>query len=196
MTRYRTVLADPPWPEHGGGQIKRGADRHYPLMSITEIMELRERLVRLVDLHGCHLYLWVTNNYLQEGLKVMNCWGFEYITMVTWFKDKAGLGQYFRGRTEHCLFGKAGHLPFKECGGKRQQGETGFIELPSFHAKRGKHSVKPRQMRKMIEKVSPGPYLELFAREPAKGWDGWGHEFGDDFNAFGKQLDLLGTETE
>ena len=62
---------------------------------------------------NCHLYLWVTNNHLIDGLKVMQAWGFKYKTMITWTKDRFGLGQYFRGITEHCLFGVKGTLPYK-----------------------------------------------------------------------------------
>ncbi len=90
--------------------------------------------------------------------------------MITWFKDKAGLGQYYRGITESCLFGIRGHLPYKTRDGKRQQGLTGFT------APRTEHSRKPAEMRAMIEKVSYGPYLELFAREEHEGWDVWGNE--------------------
>jgi len=90
--------------------------------------------------------------------------------MITWMKDKQGLGQYFRGITEHCLFGKRGKLPFKVINDKRQQGLTGFF------APRTEHSVKPKEMRDMIEKVSYAPRIELFARERFDGWDAWGNE--------------------
>ena len=72
----------------------------------------------------CHLYLWVTNNFLADGLKVMESWGFRYVTTITWVKDRIGLGQYFRGITEQCLFGVKGKLPYKIIDGKRQQGQT------------------------------------------------------------------------
>lgn len=100
--KYKTIYADPPWHESGGGKIKRGADRHYPLMKTTEIESLPVN--GLIHPDGCHLYLWATNNHLQDAFKVINAWGFEYITTITWMKDRPGLGQYFRGITEHCLF--------------------------------------------------------------------------------------------
>lgn len=166
--KYKTIYADPPWMERGGGKIKRGADRHYNLMKTKDIISLP--ISDIAD-ENCHLYLWVTNNFLKDGLKVMETWGFRYITTITWMKDKMGLGQYFRGMTEHCLFGVKGKLPYKIIDGKRQQGRTGFI------AERGEHSEKPQEMRKMIELVSYEPFIELFARQAFPNWDGWGDEY-------------------
>lgn len=169
--KYKTIYADPPWLERGAGKIKRGADKYYSLMKTKDIMSLP--IKKLLD-DNCHLYLWVTNNFLLDGLKVMKIWGFEYKTMITWVKDRFGLGQYFRGRTEHCLFGIRGNLPYKIIDNKRQQGETVIF------ASRLKHSQKPEEMRKLIEKVSYFPYIELFARQKTKGWDAWGNEIEND----------------
>lgn len=171
---YKTVYLDPPWMESGGGKIKRGADKHYPLMKTKDIIELlkKEILSKLDD--NCHMYLWVTNNFLKDGLKVLEELGFKYITMITWTKDRTGLGQYYRGLTEHCIFARRGMLPYKVLEGKRQQGKTGFF------AKRTEHSKKPEEMRVMIEKVSYPPYLEVFARKEIKNWDVWGNEVGLD----------------
>lgn len=166
---YKTIYADPPWMERGGGKIKRGADRHYPLMSTAQLMDLPVQ--DLVSPDGCHLYLWTTNNFLPDAMKVVAAWGFEYVTMITWLKDRQGLGQYYRGLTEHCIFATTKQrLPYKVLGGKRQQGVTGF------YAPKGRHSQKPEAMRDMIEKVSYPPYIELFARKPHEGWDVWGNE--------------------
>lgn len=108
---------------------------------------------------------------------MMKAWGFNYVTMITWFKDgQPGLGQYYRGLTEHCMFGRKGKLPYKVVEGKRQQGVTGFV------APRGKHSEKPKNMRQMIEKVSYPSYIELFARQTAPGWDVWGNEVESSIN--------------
>jgi N6-adenosine-specific RNA methylase IME4 len=90
--------------------------------------------------------------------------------MITWMKDRIGLGQYYRGITEHCIFARKGMLPYKIQNNKRQQGVTGFIE-----AKR-EHSRKPIKMREMIEKVSYPNYLEIFARESYNNWDRMGNE--------------------
>lgn len=168
--KYRTIYIDPPWPERGGGKIKRGADRHYNLMTVKDIMSLS--IDTLAALDGCHLYLWVTNNYLQAGLECIKAWGFEYVTTITWLKDRQGLGQYYRGMTEHCLFAVTPRrLPYKLLDGKRQQGVTGFYEPKTIHSR------KPDKMRQMIEAVSYEPRIELFARESHTGWDGWGNQF-------------------
>ena len=220
---YATLMADPPWLERGGGQIKRGADRHYPLMSTDEICALPVSSWMAPDAHG---YIWVTNNFLPDGLRVMAAWGFRFVTKIDWFKGEipdvdvvaaieqlrtlgqeaqspgaanlaeriwdvadllhrsrlsvdpmsdndlqTGLGQYYRGATESCLFGVRGRVPYRfTAGGKRAQGRTGF------HAPRGQHSAKPETMRAMVERVSPGPYLEMFARRPAPNWDLWGNQ--------------------
>ena len=175
--KFKTIYADPPWLESGGGQIKRGADRHYPLMKTKDIMALP---IQNLAEENCHLYLWVTNNFLQDGLGVMKAWGFIYKTKITWVKgvyaygqlslENPGLGQYFRGLDEVCLFGVKGCLPYKVKDGKRQQGTTVLI------APRGRHSEKPKEMYDIIEKVSYPDYLELFARNPREGWVSWGNE--------------------
>ncbi len=168
--KYQIIYADPPWNEHGGGQIQRGADRHYPLMPTKDIISLN--VGHLAD-ENAHLYLWVTNNFLEDGLKVMRHWGFKYVTMITWVKDRQGLGQYFRGQTEQCLFGIRGNLPYKIEDEKRCQGST------YLYAKRTKHSEKPIEMRQLIEKVSDREgfnKLELFARQDFEGWDRFGNE--------------------
>lgn len=171
--RYHTIVADPPWNEEGGGRIKRGASRHYKLLKTEDIIGLMwDTLVlgeRLED--NAHLYLWVTNNFLPDGLRVLAALQFRYVTTITWFKDRFGLGQYYRGITEHCLFGVNGVLPYRtRPDGKRAQGVTGFF------APRTEHSEKPSQLQDMAELVSPPPYLEMFARKQRPGWDYWGLE--------------------
>ena len=167
--KYKTIYADPAWSEVGGGRIKRGADKHYSVMKTKDIIVMKDLVGKVSD-DNCHLYLWVTNNFMKDGLDVMKEWGFRYVTMITWAKDRFGLGQYFRGQTEHCLFGVKGRLPYKIIDGKRQQSTTLII------AKRQKHSKKPNEMYEYIEKVSYGNYLELFARNKRDGWDSWGNE--------------------
>ena len=167
--KYKTIYADPPWREVGGGKIKRGADKHYPLMKTRDIIGMKDMINRISD-DNCHLYLWTTNTFLRDGLKVMEEWGFRYITTITLAKDRFGLGQYYRGQTEHCLFGAKGKPPYKIIDGKRQQGTT------LINAKRTKHSKKPTEMYKYIEKVSYPDYLEMFARNKRDGWDSWGNE--------------------
>lgn len=139
--KYKTIYADPPWMECGGGKIKRGADRHYPLMKTKDIAALPVR--DLIDPEGCHLYIWTTNNFFPDALEVVKAWGFEYVTTITWLKDRQGLGQYYRGLTEHCIFARTKKaLPYKMLGGKRQQGVTGF------QAEKSVHSRKPEATRR------------------------------------------------
>lgn len=138
-------------------------------MPVKDIMALP--IGELADPEGCHLYCWTTNNYLPAALECIQMWGFEYITTITWLKDRVGLGQYYRGLTEHCLFASTKkRLPYKMADGKRCQGVTGFSEPKTIHSR------KPDSMRNMIEWVSYAPRIELFAREHHAGWDVWGNE--------------------
>ena len=138
-------------------------------MPVKDIMALP--IGELADPEGCHLYCWTTNNYLPAALECIQMWGFEYITTITWLKDRVGLGQYYRGLTEHCLFASTKkRLPYKMADGKRCQGVTAFSEPKTIHSR------KPDSMRNMIEWVSYAPRIELFAREHHAGWDVWGNE--------------------
>lgn len=138
-------------------------------MPVKDIMALP--IGELADPEGCHLYCWTTNNYLPAALECIQAWGFEYITTITWLKDRVGLGQYYRGLTEHCLFASTKkRLPYKMADGKRCQGVTGFSEPKTIHSR------KPDSMRNMIEWISYAPRIELFAREHHAGWDVWGNE--------------------
>lgn len=114
FSEYRTILMDPPWNERGCGRIKRGADRHYPLLKPPEILAaiLGSGVWRLAA--DCHLYCWVTNNHVPSGIWLVEALGFRYITLLTWAKDRFGLGQYFRGQTEQLIFAVRGRLPAGE----------------------------------------------------------------------------------
>lgn len=119
IKKYKTIYCDPPWYEIGGGKIKRGADKHYPLMKTEEIVTLSPKIHKLTE-DNAHLWLWCTNSFLRDALIVMKKWGFTYKNIVTWYKKgNIGLGQYLRGCTEHCLFGVKGVLPYKVINGKR-----------------------------------------------------------------------------
>ncbi len=173
MKQYKTIYADPPWNESGGGRICRGAQRHYKLMKTYEIEGFAIDGIKVADLaeDNAHLYLWVTNNFLPSGLRVVKAWGFEYKTLITWAKDRIGLGQYFRGQTEQLIFAVRGVLPYRtRIDGKRAQGRT-LVSAP-----RREHSEKPEEVREMIELVSWPDYLELFARKQTLGWDAFGEE--------------------
>jgi N6-adenosine-specific RNA methylase IME4 len=182
--RFGAVLADPPWMESGGGKVKRGADRHYPLMKTADIANLPVQAIAKPD---SHLWLWVTNNFLEDGLQVMNAWGFRYVTNIAWVKQRdgklqQGLGQYIRGSHELLLFGVRGRPPYRTIDGKRAQVPSVII------APRTEHSAKPTEAHDAVERVSAGPYVELFARRdtgiwPLRtmrlGWSPWGNEVDD-----------------
>ncbi len=185
MKKYKTIYADPPWLEVGGGKIKRGADRHYPLMKTEDIKNLE--IQKYID-DDAHLYLWVTNNFLEKGLEIMKAWGFEYITNISWSKPSFGLGYYFRGQHELCLFGIKGRALRKpkhkvpELNRWSGTKQVAGVKTPStlILAPKNKHSTKPDEMRTLIETVSYEPYLELFARNKTEGWDVWGNEVESD----------------
>ncbi len=175
--RFSTILIDPPWrfdnrtgkmaPEH-----KRL--RRYPTMSMEEIADLP------VGDHAetpSHLYLWVPNALLLDGLQIMRAWGFVYKTSIVWYKirkdggpDGRGVGFYFRNVTEFLLFGVKGRLR------TLKPGRTQVNILPT---RKREHSRKPEEIYSIIEACSPGPYLELFARNRRKGWTAWGDEVDD-----------------
>jgi N6-adenosine-specific RNA methylase IME4 len=175
---FRTVLADPPWrftnrtgkvaPEH------RRLDR-YSTLDLDTICELPVASV-LAD--SAHLYLWVPNALLPDGLRVMDAWGFRYVANVVWAKrrkdggpDGRGVGFYFRNVTEIILFGVRGSM--RTLAPARRQ--VNMIE-----SRKREHSRKPDEQYALIEACSPGPHLELFARHAHEGWTAWGDESGTD----------------
>ena len=152
--------------ERGGGVIKRGADRHYALMDASAIADLLRADVMPQVADDAHLWLWVTNNYLRDGLGVMKALGFRYVTNLVWVKDRFGLGQYLRGQHEICLLGVRGASMLPE-----------VRDVPSVvTCARGPHSMKPQAAFDAIARVSPGPRLEVFARGRRPGWDAWGDQ--------------------
>lgn len=186
--KFRTIVADPPWTKNqvsGGGY--GGAVKHYNLMSLDRIKEMP--VGDLAD-EDCHLYLWVTNSNIDEGLEVVKAWGFRYITMFHWIKPKMGVGNYLRNASETCIFAVRGKLPPK-C---RTQ-INWLIGYPT------EHSEKPREFTSIVERVSPNPYLELFCRKrPAsnKQWLCWGNqtENGADLYIPGYPVPKYSWETE
>lgn len=171
ITPFSTIVADPPWMERGGGRIKRGADRHYELLHEHQIIEAVLTCPLWIPSPDAHLYLWATNNHLESGFFVMRALGFRYITNLAWKKDRPGLGQYFRGEHELCLFGV-------RIGGNGTQHRTADKSITStMTAPRTRHSRKPEGFYDKVEARSEGPYLELFARgEGRPGWTVWGKE--------------------
>jgi N6-adenosine-specific RNA methylase IME4 len=170
---YRTIVADPPWRYQTTSGLTskvkdKGtppeAERRYGSMSIDEIAALPVR--EWADANA-HLYLWVTNPLIFDAYPVVAAWGFRYVTMLTWRKvGPLGMGYYFRGETEHVLFCVRGKAPIPSS--KR---ERNWLVAPKTV-----HSAKPDRFYEIVERVSPGPYLELFARRRRYGWDVWGNE--------------------
>ena len=163
-TAYRTLLADPPWDIQQTGTL--GASRHYRLMALDAICAMRPGRLCAED---AHLWLWVTNASLHAGKTVMESWGFTYRSCLTWIKPRFGLGNYLRNQTEHLLLGTRGKAPILFKG----QGTWLYAPLQE-------HSHKPEEQYAVIERCSPGPYLELFARRRRPGWDAWGNEIASD----------------
>jgi len=171
---FGTILADPPWqfsnrtgkmaPEHK--RLSR-----YSTMTLDDIKALP---IAQLALPKGHLYLWVPNALVLEGLEVMKRWGFTYKTNLVWFKtrkdggpDGRGVGFYFRNVTELVLFGTRGQLRTL-APGRRQ--------VNILSTRKREHSRKPDELYDVIENCSPGPYLELFARHGRPGWSQWGNE--------------------
>ena len=170
--KIRTIVADPPWNERGGGKIKRGADKHYSLMKRDGIAEVMSTWIEEEDLHDdLHLYLWVTNNFLADGIWVVNQLGFRYITNLVWAKPSFGLGRYFRGQHELCLFATRGR-------GFANRTEANDV-ASLIEAPKRLHSQKPDEFYQLVEKRSKGRYLELFSRrQPQREWTMKGNQIG------------------
>ena len=164
-TKYKTILADPPWDIQQKGK-SRGAIKHYNLMTLDRI-----KAMPISDLaeENAHCWLWVTNATLEAGFDVLRAWGFEPRSIYTWVKPRLGLGVYLRNCTEHLLLGTRGKAPIQFKG----QMNWGFMPLQD-------HSHKPEEVYDIIERCSEGNYLELFARRPRHGWDIWGNEVASD----------------
>lgn len=193
MTRYRTIYADPPWPERGSGKSKRGADRHYKVMTVRKIKALP--VGDLADPVGCVLWLWATGNYLADAIDCARGWGFRVVNFRPWvkaerrfvgllpgtkgndsdegelpealayFPQNPGLGQYMRCDAEILLLCVRGKVAMPPL--KPRQ---------TIYAPRGKHSVKPHSVRVDIQTNYSGPRLEMFARQRHEGWDAFGDQ--------------------
>ncbi|HUB67045.1 MAG TPA: MT-A70 family methyltransferase [Candidatus Methylacidiphilales bacterium] len=172
--RYATILADPPWQfQNRTGKMAPEHKRllRYPTLEIQEIAQLP---VAHLSASISHLYLWVPNALLMEGLEVMKAWGFTYKTHLVWYKirkdggpDGRGVGFYFRNVSELILFGVRG---------KMRTLKAGRTQVNVFATRKREHSRKPDELYDIIEACSPGPYLELFARFCRNGWSQWGNE--------------------
>lgn len=174
---YRTIVADPPWhydswPSDNPARTPCGAKPDgrrlpikYPTLSVDEI-----RALPVFDLaeDNAHLYLWTTNRYLRDAFKVLDDWGFRYAQTLVWCKTPMGKGPggAFAQNAEFVLFGRRGSLAHLE------KQDSVWFNWPRTAV----HSKKPPAFLDMVERVSPGPRLEMFARSQRLGWDTWGNE--------------------
>jgi N6-adenosine-specific RNA methylase IME4 len=191
--KYNTILADPPWrfqnrtgkvaPEHG--RLNRYETLH--------LQEIKEMPVAAAAADNSHLYLWVPNALLPEGLEVMKAWGFEYKSNIVWHKirkdggpDGRGVGFYFRNTTELLLFGIRG---------KMRTLSPGRSQVNIIKTQKREHSRKPDEQYDLIEKCSPGPYLEIFARgRHNEQWDVFGNqaeEYQIDWDTYANHSQIL-----
>lgn len=160
---FQTIVIDPPWDWGDEGDVNQfgRAKPDYHTMPIEEIENLP--VGKIAD-DNCHLYLWVTNRSLPKAFRLIEAWGFRYITCLTWVKPSIGMGNYFRGSTEQVLFAVKGSQPLK----RRDVGTH-------FEAPRGdRHSAKPDAFYQLVESCSYGPYIDIFGRKGRDGWSVWG----------------------
>lgn len=173
--RFKTIMADPPWRfQNSTGKVAPEHKRlsRYGTMTLAEIQALP--VTRISD-DTAHLYLWVPNALLPEGLAVMQAWGFNYKSNVVWHKiredggsDGRGVGFYFRNVTELILFGVRGKNARTLAPGRRR--------VNMMQTRKREHSRKPDEQYDVIETCSPGPYFEMFGRGVRGGWTAWGNQ--------------------
>lgn len=190
--KYRTIVADPPWDHSDGtgttlgigdtikrprpgGAISTGLP--YSTMALSDIKALPVSGLAATD---AHLYLWTTNRYVRQVWDVAEAWGFSGVRVLVWCKAPFGLkvGGAWPSTAEFCLFARRGSLA------ATRQAASQWFELPrriaapvrAGQSRNGRHSEKPEAFLDLVEMVSPGPYLELFARRNRLGWDTWGNE--------------------
>ena len=181
---FGTILADPPWRFNNRTGRIAPEYRRLPRYSSMPLQEISALPVGQLARAKSHLYLWVPNALIQQGLAVMENWGFEYKTNIVWFKtrkdggpDGRGVGFYFRNVTELVLFGVRGSA---------RTLEPGRRQVNIMTSRKREHSRKPDELYDIIEQCSAGPYLELFARHTRSGWVQWGNELGRNVPEFNK----------
>jgi N6-adenosine-specific RNA methylase IME4 len=173
--KFKTILADPPWQfQNRTGKVAPEHKRlnRYATLSLADIKALP---VAEATAETAHLYMWVPNALLPDGLAVLSAWGFTYKSNIVWSKirkdggpDGRGVGFYFRNVTELLLFGT--------CGKNARTLQPGRTQVNMMATRKREHSRKPDEQYPLITACSPGPYLELFARGSRPGWSIWGNQ--------------------
>lgn len=176
MSKYRTIVADPPWPykdvrrsiNRGRNAGQRKMEFPYPTMPLSEISALPVPELALLD---AHLFLWTTHRFLDDAFDVARSWGFLPVSTLTWCKKPVGVGPggLFAVTSEFVVYARRGNPA------RRQRVATTWWEWP-----RGVHSQKPEAFQDVVEAAVDGPYLEMFARRRRSGWDVWGNEVESD----------------
>lgn len=159
--KFKCIYADPPW-KYDNQATRASTDNHYSTMSVDDIVALP---IQYLAADQAHLHLWTTNAFLFDCARILEAWGFQYKGVFLWVKPQMGIGNYWRVSHEFMVLGVRGGLGFNN-----------HSQMSWLEAERTKHSAKPEQVRKIIESVSPGPYLELFGRKTSEGWVTWGNE--------------------
>ena len=170
---YRHIVVDPPWRYAIEDRTKAEAARQYSTMTLDALAELP--VARLAHPDGALLWCWATNRMLALGDApwVVKQWGFTPLTILTWGKTgQPGVGWRLRSMTEHCVLAAVGNPPLPAAG--TAPASLQHWMRPSGGKSRS-HSTKPAGFYDLVEAYSPGPYVELFARQPRLGWDHWGH---------------------
>ena len=160
--KFGTIYADPPW-QYGNQGTRASTDNHYHTMTLDDICEMPIKSLAADD---SHLHLWTTNAFLFDAKRVMESWGFEYRSVFVWVKPQMGIGNYWRVSHEFLLLGIRGNA--------KRFNERNHMSWGQFD--RGRHSAKPESIRRTIERVSNGPYLELFGRKKVDGWTVFGNQ--------------------
>ena len=174
--KYNIIYADPPWTYKSKECLAKTSilngklNTHYKTMSLSEIKELK---IQDISEDNSLLFLWVVSPMLDDGISLMESWGFKYSTIAfIWYKQKTNPGSYTMSECEICLVGKKGTIP-------KPRGARNVRQFLS--EMRGKHSAKPNEIRKRIKEMFPTQNkIELFAREKTEGWDVWGNEVESD----------------
>lgn len=161
--KYGTIVADPPWHYPYGHPAREHKKHPYPTLTIGQLCELP--VTDWAD-QSAHLYLWTTNEHLRYAFNVLGAWGFTFKNVITWCKPGLGMGGTFRNSTELVLLGERGKHELKR------------RDVGTWHVwpKSSENSRKPDAFLDLVESVSHGPYLEMFARRNRMGWDTWGNE--------------------
>lgn len=167
MKKYQIIYADPPWQYKRKGKYCAG--RYYSTMTVDEITQLP--IKKLADDNSL-LFIWTTNSFLPDTFKIIEAWGFQYKTCITWDKERYGLGYWAWGQTEHCLL----------CSRGKHKRIVPPLCKTIIKEKKTRHSSKPKAMYELIERFPQKNRLELFARFKRQGWDVWGNEVESDID--------------